>query len=158
MPYKHDGVNYTANQFNFFFFFFCYRFFPNFTTSTKKLLSSSWQIFRWISWKKFRHVGDIWAKNKMKWKSVFSIYFFWDLCSLIAGAMDPVYTETKSILTDGDWKKLWMEAGNSNANLKKDNTIDSSDSPIFDDTEVSQASINYINNLAKLHTKCCQMW
>lgn len=30
-----------------------------------------------------------------------------------------------------------MEAGNSNANLKKDNSIDSSDSPIFDDTEVS---------------------
>ncbi|XP_031640852.1 zwei Ig domain protein zig-8 [Contarinia nasturtii] len=44
--------------------------------------------------------------------------------------------ETKSILTDGDWKKLWMEAGNSNANLKKDNSIDSSDSPIFDDTEM----------------------
>lgn len=75
--------------------------------------------------------------------------FLLGFVSLIAGAMDPVYTETKSILTDGDWKKLWMEAGNSNANLKKDNTIDSSDSPIFDDTEVSQASINYINNLAK---------
>ncbi|XP_055311234.1 lachesin isoform X3 [Sitodiplosis mosellana] len=29
-----------------------------------------------------------------------------------------------------------MEAGNSNANLKKDNSIDSSDSPIFDDTEM----------------------
>lgn len=57
-----------------------------------------------------------------------------------------IYSETKSILTDGDWKKLWMEAGNSNANLKKDNSIDSSDSPIFDDTEVSAKihSIKYI--------------
>lgn len=47
-------------------------------------------------------------------------------------------TETKSILTDGDWKKLWMEAGNANANFK--NTVDSSDSPAFDDTEVSDNS------------------
>lgn len=47
-------------------------------------------------------------------------------------------TETKSILTDGDWKKLWMEAGNANSNLK--NTVDSSDSPAFDDTEVSDNS------------------
>lgn len=30
-----------------------------------------------------------------------------------------------------------MEAGNLNPNSKTDNTIDSSDSPIFDDTEVS---------------------
>lgn len=51
--------------------------------------------------------------------------------------MITIQSETKSILTDGDWKKLWMEAGNTNANLKKDNSIDSSDSPIFDDTEVS---------------------
>lgn len=51
--------------------------------------------------------------------------------------MITIQSETKSILTDGDWKKLWMEAGNTNANLKKDNSIDSSDSPIFDETEVS---------------------
>lgn len=30
-----------------------------------------------------------------------------------------------------------MEAGNINPNIKTDNTIDSSDSPVFDDTEVS---------------------
>lgn len=41
-------------------------------------------------------------------------------------------------MTDGDWKKLWMEAGNINPNSKTDNTIDSSDSPIFEDTEVSE--------------------
>lgn len=47
------------------------------------------------------------------------------------------FTENKSILTDNDWKKLWMEAGNLNANSKTDNSIDSSDSPVFEDTEVS---------------------
>lgn len=31
-----------------------------------------------------------------------------------------------------------MEAGNLNPNSKTDNTIDSSDSPIFEDTEVSE--------------------
>lgn len=46
-------------------------------------------------------------------------------------------SDNKSMLTDGDWKKLWMEAGNLNPNSKTDNTIDSSDSPVFDDTEVS---------------------
>lgn len=57
--------------------------------------------------------------------------------TLIHRSVVIIQSETKSILTDGDWKKLWMEAGNTNANLKKDNSIDSSDSPIFDDTEVS---------------------
>lgn len=46
------------------------------------------------------------------------------------------------MLTDGDWKKLWMEAGNLNPNSKTDNTIDSSDSPVFDDTEVSDSSLD----------------
>lgn len=45
--------------------------------------------------------------------------------------------DNKSLLSDGDWKKLWMEAGNLSPSSKTDNTIDSSDSPIFDDTEVS---------------------
>lgn len=49
--------------------------------------------------------------------------------------------DNKSILTDSDWKKLWMEAGNANPSSKTDNTIDSSDSPAFDDTEVRFLSI-----------------
>lgn len=48
-----------------------------------------------------------------------------------------MFAENKSILTDSDWKKLWMEAGSINPSSKTDNTIDSSDSPVFDDTEVS---------------------
>lgn len=48
------------------------------------------------------------------------------------------FAENKSILTDGDWKKLWMEAGNLNPSSKTDNTLESSDSPVFDDTEVSK--------------------
>lgn len=46
------------------------------------------------------------------------------------------FPENKSILTDSDWKKLWMEAGSVNPSSKTDNTIDASDSPVFDDTEV----------------------
>lgn len=67
----------------------------------------------------------------------FILFSFLSPIAVVADAVFIHCAETKSILTDGDWKKLWMEAGNSNANLKKDNTIDSSDSPIFDDTEVS---------------------
>lgn len=55
------------------------------------------------------------------------------------------FTESKSILTDGDWKKLWIEAGSANANQdKKDNTIDSGDSPSFEDTEVRAVFISYM--------------
>ncbi|XP_037035059.1 zwei Ig domain protein zig-8 isoform X2 [Bradysia coprophila] len=52
---------------------------------------------------------------------------------LLATTLEP---DNKSILTDSDWKKLWMEAGNINPSSKTDNTIDSSDSPVFDDTEM----------------------
>lgn len=48
------------------------------------------------------------------------------------------FADNKSILTDSDWKKLWMEAGSVNPSSKTDNSIDASDSPVFDDTEVSQ--------------------
>lgn len=43
-------------------------------------------------------------------------------------------------LTDNDWKKLWMEAGNISPSSKTDagigGNVDSSDSPVFDDSEV----------------------
>ncbi|KAJ6640914.1 hypothetical protein Bhyg_05847 [Pseudolycoriella hygida] len=52
---------------------------------------------------------------------------------LFATTLEP---DNKSILTDSDWKKLWMEAGGIDPSSKTDNTIDSSDSPIFDDTEM----------------------
>lgn len=42
----------------------------------------------------------------------------------------------RSILTDNDWKKLWMVAGSTNYDSKSENNIDSSDSPQFEDTEV----------------------
>lgn len=44
--------------------------------------------------------------------------------------------DSKSALTDTDWKKLWMEAGSINPSIKTENAIDSSDSPVFDDSEV----------------------
>lgn len=44
--------------------------------------------------------------------------------------------DQKSILTDNDWKKLWMRGG-INADSKLDNNLDSSDSPMFEDSEVS---------------------
>lgn len=46
-------------------------------------------------------------------------------------------TDQKSILTDNDWKKLWMRGG-INADSKLDNNLDSSDSPMFEDSEVSR--------------------
>jgi len=44
--------------------------------------------------------------------------------------------DQKSILTDNDWKKLWMRGG-INGDSKLDNNLDSSDSPMFEDSEVS---------------------
>lgn len=59
------------------------------------------------------------------------IYYFFSLFFLFIA-------ENKSILTDNDWKKLWIEAGNLSPNSKNDNSLDStSDSPTFEDTEVS---------------------
>ncbi|KAL5289391.1 hypothetical protein ACFFRR_009496 [Megaselia abdita] len=43
--------------------------------------------------------------------------------------------EQRSILTDSDWKKLWM-AGGVNPDAKVDNNVDSSDSPMFEDSEM----------------------
>ncbi|KAH8389923.1 hypothetical protein KR200_003979 [Drosophila serrata] len=43
--------------------------------------------------------------------------------------------DQKSILTDNDWKKLWMRGG-MNADSKLDNNLDSSDSPMFEDSEL----------------------
>ncbi|CAD7078086.1 unnamed protein product [Hermetia illucens] len=44
----------------------------------------------------------------------------------------------KSILTDNDWKKLWVEAGAINSNSKggDSNNLDTSDSPMFEDSEM----------------------
>lgn len=47
-------------------------------------------------------------------------------------------TDNKSILTDSDWKKLWKEADNINLNGKSDNNLDTTDSPMFEDSEVSE--------------------
>lgn len=44
--------------------------------------------------------------------------------------------EQKSILTDSDWKKLWMRGG-INPDSKLDNNLETSDSPMFEDSEVS---------------------
>jgi hypothetical protein len=41
------------------------------------------------------------------------------------------------MLTDNDWKKLWMEAGHMGSNSQLDNSIDSSDVTILEDNEVS---------------------
>jgi len=45
-------------------------------------------------------------------------------------------SDQKSILTDNDWKKLWMRGG-INGDSKQDNNLDTSDSPMFEDSEVS---------------------
>ncbi|XP_037941857.1 uncharacterized protein LOC119674773 [Teleopsis dalmanni] len=51
---------------------------------------------------------------------------------LLATTLEP---DQKSILTDSDWKKLWMRGG-INADSKLDNNLDSSDSPMFEDSEM----------------------
>ncbi|XP_034480107.1 hemicentin-2 [Drosophila innubila] len=51
---------------------------------------------------------------------------------LLATTLEP---DQKSILTDNDWKKLWMRGG-INADSKLDNNLDSSDSPMFEDSEL----------------------
>ncbi|XP_044248620.1 lachesin isoform X1 [Drosophila takahashii] len=51
---------------------------------------------------------------------------------LLATTLEP---DQKSILTDNDWKKLWMRGG-INADSKLDNSLDSSDSPMFEDSEL----------------------
>ncbi|XP_050743123.1 uncharacterized protein LOC108026473 isoform X5 [Drosophila biarmipes] len=52
---------------------------------------------------------------------------------LLATTHEP---EQKSMLTDSDWKKLWMRGG-INADSKLNNNLESSDSPMFEDSEVS---------------------
>nr|XP_043066356.1 zwei Ig domain protein zig-8 isoform X1 [Drosophila bipectinata]XP_043066357.1 zwei Ig domain protein zig-8 isoform X1 [Drosophila bipectinata] len=51
---------------------------------------------------------------------------------LLATTLEP---DQKSILTDNDWKKLWMRGG-VGADSKLDNNLDSSDSPMFEDSEL----------------------
>ncbi|EDW49540.1 GM16523 [Drosophila sechellia] len=53
---------------------------------------------------------------------------------LLATTLEP---DQKSILTDNDWKKLWMRGG-INGDSKLDNNLDSSDSPMFEDSEVTR--------------------
>ncbi|XP_037731811.1 zwei Ig domain protein zig-8 isoform X3 [Drosophila subpulchrella] len=51
---------------------------------------------------------------------------------LLATTLEP---DQKSILTDNDWKKLWMRGG-INGDSKQDNNLDTSDSPMFEDSEL----------------------
>lgn len=61
---------------------------------------------------------------------------FLDWLLILTSPPARIITENKSILTDSDWKKLWP--GANPPNPKNDNSLDStSDSPTFEDTEVS---------------------
>ncbi|XP_062131322.1 hemicentin-2 isoform X4 [Drosophila sulfurigaster albostrigata] len=88
---------------------------------------------------------------------------------LLATTLEP---DQKSILTDNDWKKLWMRGG-INADSKLDNNLDSSDSPMFEDSEnqiswirrrdwhiLSSGAQLYTNDerFAILHTPGSNMW
>ncbi|XP_017120487.1 uncharacterized protein LOC108141555 isoform X5 [Drosophila elegans] len=88
---------------------------------------------------------------------------------LLATTLEP---DQKSILTDNDWKKLWMRGGIS-ADSKLDNSLDSSDSPMFEDSEnqiswirrrdwhiLSSGAQLYTNDerFAILHTPGSNMW
>ncbi|XP_017074901.1 hemicentin-2 isoform X4 [Drosophila eugracilis] len=88
---------------------------------------------------------------------------------LLATTLEP---DQKSILTDNDWKKLWMRGG-INADLKLENNLDSSDSPMFEDSEnqiswirrrdwhiLSSGAQLYTNDerFAILHTPGSNMW
>nr|XP_017016683.1 hemicentin-2 isoform X5 [Drosophila kikkawai] len=88
---------------------------------------------------------------------------------LLATTLEP---DQKSILTDNDWKKLWMRGG-MNADSKLDNNLDSSDSPMFEDSEnqiswirrrdwhiLSSGAQLYTNDerFAILHTPGSNMW
>ncbi|EDW01505.1 GH21472 [Drosophila grimshawi] len=68
---------------------------------------------------------------------------------LLATTLEP---DQKSILTDNDWKKLWMRGGIS-ADSKLDNNLDSSDSPMFEDSEVGGSKAQVIAQTATL-MKC----
>jgi len=70
-------------------------------------------------------------------------------CSLFSSPLSHIpfvvfslITDQKSILTDNDWKKLWMRGG-INADSKLDNNLDSSDSPMFEDSEVSRPKFRW---------------
>nr|XP_043066361.1 neurotrimin isoform X5 [Drosophila bipectinata] len=88
---------------------------------------------------------------------------------LLATTLEP---DQKSILTDNDWKKLWMRGG-VGADSKLDNNLDSSDSPMFEDSEnqiswirrrdwhiLSSGAQLYTNDerFAILHTPGSNMW
>lgn len=68
------------------------------------------------------------------------------------------FADNKSILTDSDWKKLWMEAGSINPSSKTDNSIDSSDSPVFDDTEVSLFRTDLTHSIKRLRSQPDAYW
>uniref|UniRef100_A0A1I8QCP5 Ig-like domain-containing protein n=1 Tax=Stomoxys calcitrans TaxID=35570 RepID=A0A1I8QCP5_STOCA len=52
---------------------------------------------------------------------------------LLATTLEP---DQKSILTDSDWKKLWMRGGINPDSKFDSNNLDSSDSPMFEDSEM----------------------
>ncbi|EDO63848.1 AGAP006277-PA [Anopheles gambiae str. PEST] len=53
---------------------------------------------------------------------------------LLATTLD---SDNKSILANTDWKKLWLESGQLSSSGRIDNHLDSSDSTLIDDGEVS---------------------
>ncbi|KAL9913889.1 hemicentin-2 isoform X3 [Glossina fuscipes] len=52
---------------------------------------------------------------------------------LLATTLEP---DQKSILTDSDWKKLWMRSGINPDSKLDNNNIDTSDNPMFEDSEM----------------------
>ncbi|KRF78459.1 uncharacterized protein Dvir_GJ17815, isoform D [Drosophila virilis] len=68
---------------------------------------------------------------------------------LLATTLEP---DQKSILTDNDWKKLWTRNG-INADSKLDNNLDSSDSPMFEDSEMAHNTTVQLGGTAFLVCK-----
>ncbi|XP_061388187.1 hemicentin-2 [Musca vetustissima] len=89
---------------------------------------------------------------------------------ILATTLEP---DQKSILTDSDWKKLWMRGGINPDSRFDSNNLDSSDSPMFEDSEnqiswirrrdwhiLSSGAQLYTNDerFAILHTPGSNMW
>ncbi|XP_037731812.1 zwei Ig domain protein zig-8 isoform X4 [Drosophila subpulchrella] len=68
---------------------------------------------------------------------------------LLATTLEP---DQKSILTDNDWKKLWMRGG-INGDSKQDNNLDTSDSPMFEDSEMAHNTTVQLGGTAFLVCK-----
>ncbi|KAM7344601.1 defective proboscis extension response 12 isoform 2-T16 [Cochliomyia hominivorax] len=69
---------------------------------------------------------------------------------LLATTLEP---DQKSILTDSDWKKLWMRGGINPDSKLDSNNIDSSDSPMFEDSEMAHNTTVQLGGTAFLVCK-----